>query len=247
VLAVSGETMIPLPHDLQPIHDFDADLAVPVDVNAGMQPALLSLDDGRALLLCADEGPDIRGRLAARRIREAALTVEPDLELLRAALMALHTQLRTQLRTHDASSRCAATENGAALIARFEGAAVRLLRVGAASAWLWRHGQLQPLFVERAAGAGGEFDDLLFGDTWIDMPGIGSAGEPDCDEAQILLEQGDRLVLLVTRELVRLPRSDLAEALALPSPDDARLHLAVCAGLGGRPAGWPLAVIGVGA
>ena len=235
------DTMPALPHDLPLLHDVDVDVSVEVAVD--MQPAMLSLDDGRMLVLCADEGRDIPGRLAARRIREAALAGEPDLARLRSALMALHAQLRVR----GEASRHAVAENGAALIACFDGAAVRLLRIGAASAWLWRHGQLQPLFVERAVGTGGEFDDLLFGDTWIDMPGIGAASEPDWDEADILLEHGDRLVLLVTRELVQLPRTCLAEALALSSHDDARLHLAVCAGLSGRSALWPLAVIGVDA
>jgi type VI secretion system protein ImpM len=220
---------------LQPVHD--------VDVAVDMQPAMPSLDDGRMLVLCADDGPDMPGRLAAYRIREAARTVEGDLDRLRSALMELHAQLRV----YDEASRDETPENGAALIARFEGAAVRLLRFGAASAWLWRYGELHPLFVERAAGAGGEFDDLLFGDTWIDMPGIGAAGEPDCDEAHIVLEHGDRLLLLVTRGLVQLPRTRLAEALGLSSHEDARIHLAVCAGLSGRSELWPLAVIGVGA
>jgi hypothetical protein len=101
---------------------------------------------------------------------------------------------------------------------------VRVLRIGAAAAWHWRQGQLRTLFVERAAGVGGEFDDLLFGADWLTMAGLGTAGEPDCDETRAELEEGDRLLLLATRSL-------------------ARVHLAAHAGLGGAPAQWPLAVV----
>ncbi|MBP0590319.1 type VI secretion system-associated protein TagF [Paraburkholderia sp. LEh10] len=205
--------------------------------------ALLLLDEGRTLLLSADEGPYHSHRHAAHAIRETAQRGAADLASLRTHLLTLHARLREgQPGAHDACH--APTENGAALIARFDAARVRLLRIGAASAWHWRCGQLQPLFVERAAGAGGEFDDLLFGDAWLTMPGIGGAQEPDCDEACVTLEDGDRLLLVVTRALTQLPHACLAEALALATNEEVRLHLAVCAGLGAQPAQWPLAVLG---
>ncbi|MGF6483778.1 type VI secretion system-associated protein TagF [Paraburkholderia sp. JPY419] len=213
-----------------------------VHPSADPDDALLLLDDGRTLVLSANDGPSHPQRDAARAIRETAQRCAANLPGLRSGLLALHAQLREPRR----DARHAATENGAALVARFDAAQVRLLRVGAVAAWHYRRGQLQPLFVERAAGAGGEFDDLLFGNAWLTMPGIGAAEEPDCDEACVTLEDGDRLLLLVTRALTELSRACLSDALALPTNEDARLHLAACAGLAGRPEQWPLAVIGVG-
>ncbi|WP_027209667.1 type VI secretion system-associated protein TagF [Burkholderia sp. WSM2232] len=141
----------------------------------------------------------------------------------------------------------AVIENGAAVLVCFEGASASVLRVGAAAAWHWRSGRLLAPFVERAAGAGGELDDLLFGDAWLDMPGIGAGGDPGCDEAALSLQRGDRLLLLATRQLTRLSRDCLATALALPTCDDARAYLASVAGLRAPPSEWPLAVVEIGA
>jgi len=207
--------------------------------------ALLLLDDGRTLVLSADDAPFHPNQRAARAIRAAARQSAADLHGLRAGLLASHVQLRVG-RHESRDTQHAATENGAALIARFDSPQVELLRVGAAAAWHWRRGQLQPLFVERAAGAGGEFDDLLFSDAWLAMPGIGTAEDPDCDESCVTLEDGDRLLLLVTRALTQLPQTCIADALALATNEDARRHLAMCAGLGAQPAQWPLVVIGGG-
>jgi type VI secretion system protein ImpM len=205
--------------------------------------ALQSLGDGRTLLLSADDGPWDPRRQAAQIIREAARTSAPDLASLRITLNALHPRLR------DARNypREPVLEEGAALAACFQAGEVRVLRIGAAAAWHWRHGQLRPLFVECAAGAGGDFDDLLFGDAWQTMPGIGTPGEPDCDEACAALEAGDRLLLLATRALAQLPRHRCVEALSLATSEDARMHLAGCAALEGDPAQWPLAVVEIGA
>jgi type VI secretion system ImpM family protein len=202
---------------------------------------MLWLDNGRTLVLSADEGQYDARRVAARGIRETVAASAPDPASLRARLMSLHARLGGA--SHSAPG--AANENGVAIVVRFDGTYARLLRVGAAALWHWRRGQLQAPFVERAAGAGGEFDDLLFGDAWLNMPGIGTAGEPDCDEAMIRLEPGDRMLLLATRELTQLPRDCLAEALALTTCDDARAHLAIRAGLGRPSAQWPLAVVEV--
>lgn len=236
-IADGPQSTMPLPHEATETvqSDWLAD-----DVPA-IDDSMLSLDDGRTLVLSADDGPHDARRLAARGIREAVAASAPDPASLRASLMLLHSRLSGA--SH--GTRGAANENGAAVIVRFDGAHARLLRVGAAALWHWRRGQLQAPFVERAVGVGGEFDDLLFGDAWLHMPGIGTAGEPDCDEAALRVEPGDRLVLLVTRELTQLPRDCLAEALALPTCGDARAYLASRAGLGARPAQWPLAVVGV--
>ncbi|MFM0501529.1 type VI secretion system-associated protein TagF [Paraburkholderia caffeinilytica] len=201
------------------------------------------LDDGRTLVLSADDGPYDAHRVAARAIRDTLAVSAPDFASQRAALMSLHARLR------DArpNTSAAANENGVAIVVRFDGALTRLLRVGAAALWHWRRGHLQAPFIERAAGAGGEFDDLLFGDAWLAMPGIGTVDEADCDEAALRLEPCDRLVLLATRALTQLPRASLAEALALPTCEDVRAHLALLAGLGARPTHWPLAVVEVGA
>jgi type VI secretion system protein ImpM len=211
------------------------------DLEALAEPATLLLDGGRLLVLSADDGPAHPHISASRRIRETACMCAPDLASLRAALFELHARLCISAR--DVSN--AVEENGAALLTRFDGEYAHVLRFGAAAAWLWRDGQLQPLFVEPTAGAGGEFDDLLFGNAWPDSPGIGAAGELGCDETAVRLEHGDRLLLLVTRELAQLPRDCFAQALALPTEEDARLHLAQYAGLNTPPATWPFAVVGV--
>uniref|UniRef100_E1TE93 Type VI secretion-associated protein, BMA_A0400 family n=1 Tax=Burkholderia sp. (strain CCGE1003) TaxID=640512 RepID=E1TE93_BURSG len=144
-------------------------------------------------------------------------------------------------------TRAAVTENGAAVLVCFEGASASVLRVGAAAAWHWRAGHLLTPFVERAAGAGGELDDLLFGDAWLEMPGIGTGDDPGCDEAALSLQRGDRLLLLATRQLTRLSRESLATALALPTCDDARAYLASVAGLRAPPSQWPLAIVEISA
>ncbi|MEW6340670.1 MAG: type VI secretion system-associated protein TagF [Paraburkholderia sp.] len=213
--------------------------AVAMPAGRWVDDALQYLGDGNTLLLSADDGPQDPRRRAALRIRETASASAPDLTSLRLNLIALHPQLRDA--RHDPLEPV--PEEGAALAARFETGAVRVLRIGAAAAWHWRQGQLRTLFVERAAGVGGEFDDLLFGADWLTMAGLGTAGEPDCDETRAELEEGDRLLLLATRSLARLPQQLCAEALGLATCEDARVHLAAHAGLGGAPAQWPLAVV----
>lgn len=227
--------------------------------------ALQCFDRGRTFVLSADDGPHDSRRRAARCIRETIAASAHDIAGVRVALASLHAQLRdskhgapdygisadiaAERNADIAAAETTATEtvneNGAAVIVRLDGLHARLLRIGAATLWHWRCGQLQAPFVERAAGAGGEFDDLLFGDAWLDMPGLGTPGEPDCDEAALLLETGDRLLLLATRALTQLPRELLAQALALPTCDDARIHLAHLANLPAAHEPWPLAVVDV--
>jgi hypothetical protein len=185
--------------------------------------------------------------VAARGIRETVLLNAPDARMLRAGLMSLHARLRDSNSEASREASGAAAENGAAVVVCFEGASARVMRVGAAALWHWRSGQLLAPFVERAAGTGGELDDLLFGDAWLDMPGIGAHGDPNCEEAALSLERGDRLLLLATRELTRLSRDCLATALALPTCDDVRAYLANAAGLRAPSAEWPLAVVEIDA
>lgn len=209
--------------------------------------ATMWLDNGRTLLVSADDGPSDPRRVAARGIRETVLLNAPDARMLRAGLMSLHARLRNSNSEASREASGAVTENGAAVVVCFEGASASVMRVGAAALWHWRSGQLLVPFVERAAGAGGELDDLLFGDAWLDMPGIGAHGDPNCDEAALSLERGDRLLLLATRELTRLSRDCLAAALGLPTCDDARAYLANAAGLRAPSAEWPLAVVEIDA
>jgi hypothetical protein len=92
---------------------------------------------------------------------------------------------------------------------------------------------------------GGEFDDLLFTRAAPVASGLGGPTEPLCDEMVCAVEEGDRLLLVVTQSLVQLPPDVYARALAMPSCDDARARIASAAGLGSEPAHWPLAVIEV--
>jgi type VI secretion system protein ImpM len=216
-------------------------VVLPVHSAALADAALLHLDRGRTLLLSADDGPRDPRRRAAFSIRAAALASPPDLASVQTNLLALHARLRAA--GQDPIEPV--PEDGAVLVARFEAGQVRLLRIGAAAAWHWRRGRLRPLFVERAAGAGGELDDLLFGAAWLAMPGLGAAETPHCDEASGELEAGDRLLLLATRGLTELSQQIFAEALDLPTCEDARLYIAVRAGLGPESAQWPLTVVGI--
>ncbi|WP_414447882.1 type VI secretion system-associated protein TagF [Burkholderia sp. 22PA0099] len=238
-----------------------ADFVLPPAVAYVSDAALLRLDAGRIVVLAADDGPGGYGgppRQAARLIRETVAARGQGAAGPRAALMALHAQLRdapghaegSAAALHAAShaelpAASPAAENGAAVVVRFDGPDAQVLRIGAAALWHWRRGQLRAPFVERESGAGGEFDDLLFGEAWFDMPGVGTPGEPDCDEASLRLEPGDRLLLLATRALTQLPRECLAQALDLPTGDDARAHLARLADLRTLPAQWPIAVLEV--
>ena len=216
-------------------------VALPEHSAALADAALLHLDRGRTLLLSADDGQRDPRRRAAFSIRAAALASPPDLASVQTNLLALHARLRAA----GLDPIKPVSEDGAVLVARFETGQVRLFRIGAAAAWHWRRGRLRPLFVERAAGAGGELDDLLFGGAWLAMPGLGAAETPHCDEASGELEVGDRLLLLATRGLTELSQQIFAEALDLPTCEDARLYIAVRAGLGLQSAQWPLTVVGI--
>jgi hypothetical protein len=126
-----------------------------------------------------------------------------------------------------------------------------LLRIGAAGAWHWRHGRVQPLFAQAddplPGGADeGEFDDLLFSSVVPAAPGLGASEQPLCGEVRCELVAGDRLLLMAGEPLLHLSPDVVASHLALPV-DEARLRLANAAGLGVDAARWPLTIIEVGA
>lgn len=126
-----------------------------------------------------------------------------------------------------------------------------LLRIGAAGAWHWRHGRVQPLFAQAddplPGGADdGEFDDLLFSSVVPGVPGLGASEQPLCGEVRCELVAGDRLLLMAGEPLLNLSPDVVASHLALPV-DEARPRLANAAGLGVDAARWPLTIIEVGA
>ena len=97
------------------------------------------------------------------------------------------------------------------------------------------------------AGAADDFDDLLFNRASLTAPGLGAIEQPVCSEISCATAAGDRLLLAAAPALVQLPPEVLVHSLAMPSCDDARLHLATAAGLGADPAQWPLAIIEIDA
>ncbi|MEW9623767.1 type VI secretion system-associated protein TagF [Rhodanobacter geophilus] len=202
-------------------------------------------------MVVADDGaPDPRRQAAAAVSELIGRFVPSDfvagMQALRTRLLVLHTRLGQLAEDHAEPVH----EDGAVIAVRVTGRWADLLRIGTASAWHWRAGQLHPVFAggERpaaGAGLGGDLDDLLFSRTSPVAPGLGAPTQPICDEIVCEIDTGDRLLLLATRKLAELPSPLLAEALALPSPHAACAHIAAAAGLGSNAAGWPLAVIEV--
>ncbi|HET7333226.1 hypothetical protein, partial [Dyella sp.] len=218
----------------------------------GSSAATVYRGDVALALVAADEGsPDPR-RQAAAAASKVAHELEADhlnggLQTLRQRLLALHPSLRE--RSEDLINPI--PEDGSVIAVRITQRWANLLRIGTASAWHWRRGSLQPLFAtgpaatEQGDALGGEFDDLLFTRAAPVASGLGGPTEPLCDEVVCAVEEGDRLLLVVTQSLVQLPPDVYARALAMPSCDDARARIADAAGLGSEPAHWPLAVIEV--
>lgn len=260
--AEPAPTPVRLPDDLSELF---ADLAPQLDaIEPSMaETTVRAADVGGARVLhrydcaltmvVADDGiPDPRRQAAASVSELIGRFVPSDfvagMPALRTRLLVLHTRLRQLAEDHAEPVH----EDGAVIAVRVTGRWADLLRIGTASAWHWRAGQLHPLFAagggERpadGAGLGGELDDLLFSRTSPVAPGLGASTQPICDEVVCEIDTGDRLLLLATRKLAELPSPLLAEALALPSPDAACAHIAAAAGLGSNAAGWPLAVIEV--
>jgi type VI secretion system protein ImpM len=180
--------------------------------------------------------------------------VEADLaagmQTLRTRIMALNPRLRQA--GEDLIDPV--TEDCAVIAAHVAAGQVGLLRIGTAAAWHWRHGRLQPIFAEGEAppvvaetGSADDFEDLLFNRASLTAPGLGAIEQPSCGEVSCAIAAGDRLLLAAAPTLVQLPPEVLVHSLAMPSCDDARLHLATAAGLGADPAQWPLAIIEIDA
>lgn len=214
--------------------------------------AVLYRYDCELTLVAADEGEFDANRRAAAAARGIANDMEteefgPGMQVLRERLLAIHWQLRQA----GAGQIVPVAEDGAIAAVRVLGKRAALLRIGAAGAWHWRHGQLRPLFAAAdpgtaGAGVGGDdLDDLLFASGGAVVPGLGAVAQPQCDEVVCAVEPGDRLLLAATRRLVELPANALAMALAAGSCGDARARIARTAGLGPVVEQWPLAVIEV--
>jgi len=262
VAAQSAPTPVRLPDDLSELF---ADLAPHLDAvepgaaettqraaDVGGARVLHRYDCALTMVVADDGVPDPRRQAAAAVSELIGRFVPSDfvagMQALRTRLLVLHTRLRQLAEDHAEPVH----EDGAVIAVRVTGRWADLLRIGTASAWHWRAGQLHPLFAAGGgelpadgAGLGGELDDLLFSRTSPVAPGLGAPAQPICDEIVCEIDTGDRLLLLATRKLAELPSSLLAEALVLPSPHAACAHIAAAAGLGIHAAGWPLAVIEV--
>lgn len=208
---------------------------------------------GATAVLAADNGPADPRRQAAARA--GALLDElgslADTARWREQLRALHPALRE--RSEDLLDPV--PEDGAVIVARIADGEASVLRVGAASAWHWRRGQLRSLFNNDAAPTlspdqadTARPDDLagvLSSARAVPTPGLGTSVDPHCDEISCLVAPGDRLVLLATDTLVRIPAQALAASLAAPTGEEARAQIATAAGLGMDRLHWPVAVIEV--
>ncbi|WP_230473483.1 type VI secretion system-associated protein TagF [Dyella choica] len=202
-------------------------------------------------LVAADEGePDVRRQAAATANQVAnelrADDLAGDLKILSQRLLALHPRLRE--RGEDLINPV--PEDGSVIAVHITRRWANLLRIGTAAAWHWRKGTLQSLFATAAEpgednALGGDFDDLLFTRAAPVASGLGGPTEPLCDEVVCAVEEGDRLLLVVTQNLVQFAPDVYARALAMPSCGEARARIAAAAGLGDEPARWPLAVIEV--
>ncbi|GLQ87401.1 type VI secretion system-associated protein TagF [Dyella flagellata] len=202
-------------------------------------------------LVAADEGePDARRQAAATANQVAnelrADDLAGDLKVLSQRLLALHPRLRE--RSEDLINPV--PEDGSVIAVHITQRWANLLRIGTAAAWHWRKGTLQSLFATAAEAGednalGGDFDDLLFTRAAPVASGLGGSTEPLCDEVVCAVEEGDRLLLVVTQGLVQFAPDVYARALAMPSCDEARARIAAAAGFAGEPARWPLAVIEV--
>lgn len=209
---------------------------------------------GAVTLLAADNGQPDGRRQAAAWIAAAlsGLVLQAGVQQWRERLLALHPGLCE--RSEDLINPI--PEDGAAVIAGVMAGQAALLRIGAASAWHWRRGQLRPLFadampdVPRADSGTVGIDDL------VGMPpdprlrpmiGLGAAGELRCDAVNCFVEPRDRLILLATDMALRVSAESLAAALAAAAPEQVRAHIAAAAGLGTDCRQWPVAVMEVGA
>ena len=261
-----------LPDDLELLADLDvtavplAAAASPAAAAAGAVAEVSEQDSYQAVVVLHRQ--DFALTLVAAQVghrdprQQAVATVGTiGRELVEADLAAGMQTLRTRIMALNPRLRQAGedlidpvTEDCAVIAAHVAAGQVGLLRIGTAAAWHWRHGRLQPIFAEGEAssmaadaGAADDFDDLLFNRASLTAPGLGAIEQPACSEISCATAAGDRLLLAAAPALVQLPPEVLVHSLAMPSCDDARLHLATAAGLGADPAQWPLAIIEIDA
>lgn len=263
-------TVVPVPDataaaapGVRPAFDDDEDrTVVPAPRTTGSAPAapqapvragVVFQQTDAVAVLAADNGPFDPRRQAAARAGDMLdeLGSLADLPRWCERLRALHPALRE--RSEDLINPI--PEDGAVLVVRVADGEAALLRIGAASAWHWRRGQLRSLFDDAAPvlpldqADTARPDDLagvLSSTRLATGPGLGTAGEPRCEEIRCLVAAGDRLVLLATDTLVRVPAQALAASLAAATGEEARAQIATAAGLGVDRQQWPVAVIEVG-
>lgn len=239
--------------------------AVPVDSGVGggtvvvagvdAEPASprgpILLQEGAATLIAADNGEADPRRQATARVDDACTDgAWLDATVARSRLLALHPDL---LARHEDLLDPVPEDGAVAATWLREGYAV-VLRIGAALAWHSRHGQLRPLFGDAVPEPlPGELDTVrpneLVGVApggGSSQPGLGAAAEPLCEQATCEVEAGDRLILLATDTLLRVPAASLAASLAGASVEESRSRIAASAGLDMDRAQWPVAVIEVG-
>lgn len=257
-----------LPDDLELLSGLDSTPApAPAPVAAGTQAvnpqpvvvaesaagmAVLHRPDVGLSLVAAEAGaPDSRHQAVAAVAAIAGDMLGAELiggmQVLRTRIMALNPQLRQV--SEDLIDPM--QEDCAVIAAHVANGQAQLLRIGAAAAWHWRHGRLQPFFARSDAppaatsARADDIDDLLFSPVSLAAPGLGAMAQPTCGEVSCAVQPGDRLLLMATRPLLQIPPELLARSLAVSSCDDARDRIVTAAGLAAEPARWPLAIIEV--
>lgn len=202
-------------------------------------------------VVVADNGPVDARRCAATQAAAVLAQLPDDCEVASVCerLQALHPALWQR----HGDLLDPVPEDGALVLARVDATHAQLLRVGAACAWHWRHGQLRPLFDPAAPASSPQSDtvqrwgDLVdSGAAALPSPGLGAAEVLRCDRADCDVATGDKLLLLATDTLAALPAEGLAGAMQGVAGAAACARIAALAGLGGDQSQWPVAVIEVG-
>lgn len=223
--------------------------ATTVSVEPALAHGPLCRQEDAAVLVAADNGAiDPRRQATAQVEASVADEIWSDATVARERLLELHPALRA--RHEDLIDPV--PEDCAVAVAWLQDGHAVVLRIGAAMAWHSRHGQLRPLFAD-AGPAADEVDTVRPGDlvgapatAASLLPGLGALADPLCEEATCVVETGDRLILLVTDTLVRVPAASLAASLAGATVEESCKRIAASAGLDMDRAQWPMAVIEVG-
>lgn len=224
--------------------------AAPVDAaalaSAAMTPpksTIFRSPDGALTVLAADEGAHDPRCRAASVAHAVAAAMSPGefsggMQRLRERLLARHAALHAS--SEDLIDPV--MEEASVIALHTTGRWAALLRLGAGEVWQWRRGQMRPVFAQ-ASGSGQDVDAQPFSSGDPTAVGLGGNGTPQCDDMVCAVEPGDRFVLLATRRLVGLDHAVIAQALTLPSGDEARAHIARACALGSDPSPWPVAVV----